>query len=242
MYLHGPFRHLVDLETVFLQRLGPACVAAYNAYTMCTDLPYAGFLAMDTRHCAGAEMAELMAYAASVGSARAQRETGAKGFIGNSTDATAHFFGQPSGLGTMPHALIGYAGSTLRAAEMFHETFPDDPLTVLVDFFGREVTDSLEVCRHFPELAAAGRLERPARHPWRPVHGGARRRRLLRGARAPRPARDPHLPHRGGAGAGSPAPASPRRRSTTCASSSTRPASTGSRSSRPPGSARPNAS
>ena len=58
----------------------------------------------------------------------------------------------------MPHALIGYAGSTLRAAEMYHETFPDDPLTVLVDFFGREVTDSLEVCRRFPELAPAGRL------------------------------------------------------------------------------------
>ena len=94
MYLHGPFRHLVDLETVFLQRLGPPCVAAYNAYTMCTDLPYAGFLAMDARHCAGAEMAEMMAYAASVGSARAQRETGAKGFIGNATDATAHFFGR----------------------------------------------------------------------------------------------------------------------------------------------------
>ena len=72
MYMHGPFRHLVDLETVFLQQLGPACVAAYNAYTMCTDLPYAGFLAMDARHCAGAEMAELMAYAASVGSARAR--------------------------------------------------------------------------------------------------------------------------------------------------------------------------
>ncbi len=30
-------------------------------------------------------------------------------------------------MGTMPHALIGYAGSTLRAAEMFHETFPDQP-------------------------------------------------------------------------------------------------------------------
>ena len=159
MYLHGPFRHLVDLETVFLQRLGPACVAAYNAYTMCTDLPYAGFLAMDTRHCAGAEMAELMAYAASVGSARAQRETGAKGFIGNSTDATAHFFGQPSGLGTMPHALIGYAGSTLRAAEMFHATFPDDALTVLVDFFGREVT---RFAGGLPPLSRA-RSRRPAR-------------------------------------------------------------------------------
>jgi nicotinate phosphoribosyltransferase len=158
MYLHGPFRHLVDLETVFLQRLGPPCVAAYNAYTMCTDLPYAGFLAMDARHCAGAEMAEMMAYAASVGSARAQRETGAKGFIGNATDATAHYFGQTAGLGTMPHALIGYAGSTLRAAEMFHECFPDLDLTVLVDFFGREITDALAVCRRFTELAAAGRV------------------------------------------------------------------------------------
>ena len=46
----------------------------------------------------------------------------------------------------------------MRAAEMFHEAFPDDPLYVLVDYFGREVTDTLEVCRRFPELAAAGRL------------------------------------------------------------------------------------
>ena len=158
MYLHGPFRHLVDLETVFLQRLGPPCVAAYNAYTMCTDLPYAAFLAMDARHCAGAEMAEMMAYAASVGSARAQRESGAKGFIGNATDITAHYFGRTAGFGTMPHALIGYAGSTLRAAEMFHECFPEQDLTVLVDYFGHEVTDALQVCRRFPELAAAGRL------------------------------------------------------------------------------------
>jgi nicotinate phosphoribosyltransferase len=158
MYLHGSFRHLVDLETIFLQKLGPACVAAHNAYTMCTDMPYAGFLAMDARHCAGAEMAEMMAYAASVGSARAQQEAGAKGFVGNATDETAHFFGQAHGLGTMPHALIGYAGSTLRAAEMYFETFPDDPLTVLVDYFGREVTDSLAVCGRFPDLAKAGRL------------------------------------------------------------------------------------
>jgi nicotinate phosphoribosyltransferase len=83
---------------------------------------------------------------------------GAVGFIGNATDATAHYFGQPRGMGTMPHALIGYAGSTVRAAEMFHETFPDQSMTVLVDYFGREVTDSLEVCRRFPELAAAGKL------------------------------------------------------------------------------------
>ena len=158
MYVTGSLYHLLDTETILLQKIGPACVAAYNAYTMCTDLPRTAFLAMDARHCAGLEMTELMAYAASVGSARAQRKHGAVGFIGNATDATAHFFNQPEGLGTMPHALIGYAGSTVRAAEMFHEAHPDRALTVLVDYFGREVTDALAVCTRFPELAHSGRL------------------------------------------------------------------------------------
>jgi nicotinate phosphoribosyltransferase len=157
-YLTGSLYHLVDLETVYLQKLGPPCVAAYNAYRMCVDLPKTAFLAMDARHCAGAEMAEMMAYACAIGSAAAKRAVGAIGFIGNATDATAHYFGQPRGLGTMPHALIGYAGSTLRAAEMFHETFLDEPMTVLCDYFGREITDALEICRRFPGLAAAGRL------------------------------------------------------------------------------------
>lgn len=62
------------------------------------------------------------------------------------------------GLGTMPHALVGYAGSTLAAAEMFHTVYPNTDLVVLVDYFGHEITDALEVCRHFPELAATGRL------------------------------------------------------------------------------------
>jgi nicotinate phosphoribosyltransferase len=158
LYISGSFVHLVDTETIFLMKLGPACVAAFNAYTMCADLPHVAFLAMDARHCAGTEMAELMAYAASVGSARARRKVGAKGFIGNATAATSHYFGAPDGKGTMPHALIGYAGSTVRAAEMMQETFPDDALTVLVDYFGREVSDSIEVCRRFPLLAAEGRL------------------------------------------------------------------------------------
>ena len=158
MYITGSFFHLVDLETIFLQKLGPACVAAYNAWTMCADMPKSAFLAMDARHCAGREMAEMMAYAASVGSARAKRKVGAIGFIGNATHATAHYFGREFGLGTMPHALIGYAGSTVRAAEMFHETFPDEGMTVLVDYFAREISDSLEVCRRFPELAAQAKL------------------------------------------------------------------------------------
>ena len=158
LYITGSLVHLVELETLYLQRLGAPCVAAYNAFTMCADLPQVSFLAMDARHCAGAEMAEMMAYAASVGSAKAQSETEAIGFIGNANDDTAHFFGNEHGLGTMPHALLGYAGSTLRAAELFQETYPDEPMTVLIDYFGLEVADSIAVAQAFPELLAAGDL------------------------------------------------------------------------------------
>lgn len=157
LYITGSLAGLSDLETILLQKLGAPCVAAHNAFQMCLELPHVAFLAMEARHCAGAEMQEMMAYAAAVGSRAAQKE-GAKGFIGNANDATAHWFGQKSGYGTMPHALIGYAGSTVRAAEMFHETYPTEPLTVLVDYFGREVTDGLAVARRFPDLAAEGRL------------------------------------------------------------------------------------
>jgi nicotinate phosphoribosyltransferase len=158
VYVSGQMSHLVDLETTYLQRLGAPCVAAYNAYQMCTYLPKVLFLAMDARHCAGDGMADLMAYAASVGSKSAKRNTGAAGFLGCSVDRTAHYFGQEAGFGTMPHALIGYAGSTVRAAEMFNETFPDIPLTVLIDYYGQEVTDAILVCKRFPVLASEGRL------------------------------------------------------------------------------------
>ena len=103
-------------------------------------------------------MAELMAYGASIGSKKAQAKTGAIGFVGCAADATAHFFGNNKGAGTMPHALIGYAGSTVRAAELFHRTIPDAPLTVLIDYFGNEITDALAVATRFKDLAAVGRL------------------------------------------------------------------------------------
>ena len=157
-YVTGSLAHLVELETILLQKIGPVCVAAHNAYAMCADLPKTAFLAMDARHCAGTEMAEMMAYAASVGSARARRKANAVGFVANATDATAHYFGQERGQGTMPHAFVGYAGSTLRAAELFDEAFAHEPMTVLVDYFGCEISDTLEVCRRFPERAAAGTL------------------------------------------------------------------------------------
>ena len=99
-------------------------------------------------------------------------------------------------MGTMPHALIGYAGSTLRAAEMFHETFPDQPMTVLVDYFGREVTDALTVARRFAHLASQGKLVGAHRHAGQPLHRRARPLGLLCRAGPQRARRHPRLPQR----------------------------------------------
>ena len=157
-YYGGPFAELVDLETVLLQKLGPPCVAAYNAFRIASALPRTAFIAMDARHNADPAMSEAMAYAAAVGSARAQAEAGAVGFVASSTSAGAAAFGQTQGAGTMPHAWVGHCGSTLEAALRFDRMWPNEPLTVLVDYFAREITDSLAVAAAMPERAAAGTL------------------------------------------------------------------------------------
>ncbi len=142
----GSLASLLELETLILQRTGVACVSAYNAYKMAMNLPKAAFIDMHARHATGDDMTQLAAYGAAVGS-RMAKLAGALGFVGTSQDLTAHFYGTDRGVGTMPHALIGYAGSTLRAAQMFVEVHPDDNLTVLVDYYAREYSDALEVCR-----------------------------------------------------------------------------------------------
>jgi len=142
----GSLAALVELETLILQRVGVACVTAYNAYKMAMSLKKVAFIDMHARHSPGDDLSLLAAYGASVGS-RMAKLAGAVGFIGSSQDLTAHYYGQKQGLGTMPHGIIGYAGSTLRAAQMFVEAHPQDNLTVLVDYYGREYSDALEVCR-----------------------------------------------------------------------------------------------
>ncbi len=157
LYITGRMDNLAELETHLLQMIGAPSVAAVNAHDMCLALPDIAFLAMDARHCAGMEMAEMMAYAASVGSDAAKKH-GAKGFIGNATDATAHYFDSEFGLGTMPHAFIGAYDTTLEATIAFRKKHQDTPLTVLVDYYGQEIKDTLEVCHHFSDLAESGTL------------------------------------------------------------------------------------
>ena len=163
LYVAGSLVALSPIETLLLQRIGFPCVSAQNAFSMCVALPGAAFLAMEARHTTGDDMHLACSYGAAVGS-RAAQLTGAKGFVGTSTDIAAPLFGTPQGLGTMPHSLIGYAkarmlaagrdpeveSATLEAARLYVAQFPDEEsYTVLNDYDGREVSDALAVCGWF---------------------------------------------------------------------------------------------
>jgi nicotinate phosphoribosyltransferase len=152
MEVTGPMSKLSEVETLLLQKTGFPSVSAENAYEMCLALPDAAFIDMHARHGSGVEMNMLAAYGASVGSEAARKANPkVRGFIGSSQDVTAPFFGAMAGIGTMPHALVGYAdGDVLKATQMFSERLPDiDQLVALVDYQGLEITDSLRTADWF---------------------------------------------------------------------------------------------
>jgi nicotinate phosphoribosyltransferase len=152
MEITGSMARLSECETMFLQKIGFPCVAANNAYEMCRAIPYAAFMDMHARHASGADMNIIAAYGAMVGSEAAKRENkDLKGFVGSSQDLTAPFFGAAGGMGTMPHALVGYAnGDVLAACKMFVETIPEAKSVIaLTDYRGLEVTDALRCAEWF---------------------------------------------------------------------------------------------
>lgn len=156
MEITGSMKALSEVETMLLQKVGFPCVSANNAYEMCLAMPGSAFMDMHARHASGAEMNILAAYGAMVGSRAARHKNrGVKGFVGSSQDLTAPFFGARAGMGTMPHALVGYAGGDVLAAmKMFNETMPDaSSLIALVDYTGEEVKDSLRCAHWFFEEA-----------------------------------------------------------------------------------------
>ena len=158
MEITGKFSQLAPMETILLQKIGWSCVSAYNAYKQCMALKRSAFMDMHARHATGIDMNICCSYGASIGSKTAKR-LGAIGFIGSSQTITAPFFGQKAGMGTMPHALIGLystkypdANATVKALMAYTEQFPDESVyTVLVDYFGREITDGIESAKWFNE-------------------------------------------------------------------------------------------
>ncbi len=152
----GSMKKLSEIETLMLQKIGFSCVSANNAYEMCRAIPSAGFMDMHARHGSGAEMNILAAYGAKVGTDAARlADPTVKGFVGSSQDLTAPFFGSGAGMGTMPHALVGYAGGDVLAAmKLFNETIPEaKSLIALVDYTGEEIKDALRCAKWFYEEA-----------------------------------------------------------------------------------------
>jgi nicotinate phosphoribosyltransferase len=152
----GSMAKLSEVETLLLQKIGFPCVSANNAYEMCRAIPNAAFMDMHARHGSGAEMNILAAYGAAVGSEAAKRsDKNVRGFVGSSQDLTAPLFGANGGMGTMPHALVGYTnGDVLAAMKLFAKTIPEaKTLVALVDYTGEEITDSLRCAKWFYDEA-----------------------------------------------------------------------------------------
>ncbi len=68
-----------------------------------------------------------------------------------STDAQGKWWGG-KGMGTMPHALIQVCGGdVIKAAQIYHATYPNEKVTALIDYNNDVVTDSLKLARVLKE-------------------------------------------------------------------------------------------
>jgi nicotinate phosphoribosyltransferase len=76
-----------------------------------------------------------------------------------STDAQGLWWGG-KGMGTMPHALIQICDGDIKlAAELYHKTYPEAPITALIDYNNDVVADSVMLARHLKGRLAAVRID-----------------------------------------------------------------------------------
>ena len=76
-----------------------------------------------------------------------------------STDAQGLWWGG-KGMGTMPHALIQICGGdVLKAADIYHATYPNEKITALIDYHNNVVRDSLLLAKHLGPLLNAVRID-----------------------------------------------------------------------------------
>lgn len=76
-----------------------------------------------------------------------------------STDAQGAWVGIRGG-GTMPHALIELCGGDIcKAADLYYETYPDRPVTALIDYRNDAVRDAVLLARHMGRKLACVRID-----------------------------------------------------------------------------------
>ena len=151
---------------------------------------------MEARHCAGAEMQDMMAYAASVGSEAAKRE-----------GPRVHRQRQRRHRALVRHAArlrhdAAFADRLCRLHAARGRDVPRDVSRRTDDRAGRLFRPRDHRCargmRAVSRPAAIGPAVIPPGHAWRTLHGGARSGGELRGAGAPRARRDPAISQRDG--------------------------------------------
>lgn len=175
MTLEGPFGQLVTTETTYLGLLSLSAAAA-NIADIVEAAGDASVIDMSARHYPP-ELVEAIALAAAIG--------GAAGTSTPSGHSVVHErFGTGDGriqvgrqppryfnlYGTIPHALNAvYQGSSIESAAAYLEKHPEVPLTVLLDFEGREREICAEAVRRFGYQLSAVRIDTPAN---RIIQGG----------------------------------------------------------------------
>ncbi|MCQ2787337.1 MAG: nicotinate phosphoribosyltransferase [Bacilli bacterium] len=76
-----------------------------------------------------------------------------------STDAQGLYWGG-KGMGTMPHALIQMCkGDVVKAAKLYHQTFPKEKVTALVDYNNDVITDTLKLAKALNKDLGAVRVD-----------------------------------------------------------------------------------
>ncbi|MBM7363402.1 nicotinate phosphoribosyltransferase [Priestia taiwanensis] len=92
-----------------------------------------------------------------------QAGDGYAAYIGGSTAQATHAMNEwwgKRGMGTMPHALIQmFNGDVVEAAKAYHASFPEDDLTVLIDYNNDVITDALKVAREFGTILKGVRVD-----------------------------------------------------------------------------------
>ncbi len=168
MTLEGPFGQLVTMETTCLGLLSLSAAAA-NMADIVDAAGDVSVIDMSARHYPP-ELVEAIALAAAIG--------GAAGTSTPSGHSVVHErFGAGDGriqigrqqpryfnlYGTIPHALNAvYQGSSIESAAAYLEKHPEVPLTVLLDFEGREREICAEAVRRFGYQLSAVRIDTPA--------------------------------------------------------------------------------
>ncbi len=165
MTLEGPFGELVTLETEYLGMLSLTGAATQMAAIVeaAGDVPV---IDMAARHYPP-ELIEPIAVAAAVGGAAGtstpRGHLGVVERFGVGENRIQIADGDPREFrlyGSIPHALNAvYNGNSIESAAAYHERCPDVPLTVLLDFEGREREVCAEAVARFGSSLHAVRLD-----------------------------------------------------------------------------------